>query len=126
MWPLNQTLQPLNGEQFVYGSANCEANARADICAQGFWGNSSQRTFLDARICNPNAPTYYNSSLEAIYRTQEKEKRRQYKERIREVELGSFTPLIFSIFGGMGRSTTMAHKSYEHIYGLLEIILNVI
>ena len=77
---IEPTLQPLNGEQFVYGSANREDNARADICAQGFWGSSSQRAFFDIRICNPNAPTYYNSSLEAIYRRQEKEKCRQYDE----------------------------------------------
>ena len=39
-------LQPLSGEGFSYASAIIEDNARSDICAQGFWGNDSQRAFL--------------------------------------------------------------------------------
>ena len=33
-----------------------------------------------------------------------------YDQRIREVEHGSFTPLVFSACGGMGPSTTIAYK----------------
>ena len=103
-------LQPLNGEQFSYASAITDDNARADICAQGFWGNSSQRAFFDVRICNPTAQSYRNSSLEAVYRSQEREKRRQYEERINVVEMSSSTPLVFSIFGGMSKCTAVAYK----------------
>ena len=103
-------LQPLSGEQFSYASAITDDNARADICAQGFWGNSSQRAFFNVRICNPTAQSYRNSSLEAVYRSQEREKRRQYEERINVVEMSSFTPLVFSIFGGMRKCTAVAYK----------------
>ena len=84
-------LQPLNGERFSYTSAIIEDNARSDICAQGFWGNNSQRAFFDVRICNPTAQSYHNSSLEAVYRSQERGKHRQYEERVREVKMSSFT-----------------------------------
>ena len=30
-------------------------------------------------------------------------KKREYGDRVREVELASFTPLVFSTTGGMGR-----------------------
>ena len=48
-------LQPLNGKMFSYTSAIIEYNARSDICAQGFWGNDSQRAFFDVKLCNPTA-----------------------------------------------------------------------
>jgi len=37
-------------------------------------------------------------------------KRREYEERVREVEHASFNPLVFSTSGGMGASTTVAYK----------------
>ena len=58
-------------------------------CVPGFWGNQYQRAFFDVRVCNPNAQSYYNSSLKTVYGKQEREKR------IRDVEMGSFTPLVF-------------------------------
>ena len=33
-----------------------------------------------------------------------------YEQRIRDVEMGSFTPLVFSTFGGMGSAATVAYK----------------
>ena len=57
-------LQSLSGERFSYTSAITEDNARSDICAQGFWGNNSQRAFFDVRICNQTAQSYRNSFLE--------------------------------------------------------------
>ena len=78
---------------------------------KSFWAVVySQRAFFDVRICNPTAQSYLNSSLEAVYRSQERGKRRQYKECIREVEMSSFTPLVFSMFGGMSKSTAVAYK----------------
>ena len=34
-------------------------------------------------------------------------KKREYGDRVREVELASFTPLVFSTTGGMGREGTV-------------------
>ena len=50
-------LQPLNGEALVPASANRRDNARADICARGFWGRQ-QCAFFDIRVFHPNAPSY--------------------------------------------------------------------
>ena len=50
---------------------------------------------------NPNAPSYRGSSLSSLYRRLEKEKRRKYEQRICDVEMGCFTPLVFSTFEGM-------------------------
>ena len=39
--------------------------------------------------------------LSLLYRRFEREKQRKYEQRIREVEMGCFTPLVFSTFEGM-------------------------
>ena len=103
-------LQPLSGEVLTLSTATTEDEACLDIRAQGFWGNRYQRAFFDVRVFNPNAPTYRNLQLTSAYRRQEREKQRKYEQRVREVELGSFTPLIFSTSGGMAKSTTVAYK----------------
>ena len=55
------------------------------------------------------------TTLAATFRRHEAEKRRAYEERIREVEHGlehgSFTPLVFSSSGGMGKAATTTYKS---------------
>ena len=38
------------------------------------------------------------------------EKRRQYDERVREIEHGSFSPLVFTTSGGMGTTATTVYK----------------
>ena len=43
-----------------------------------------------------------NVTLNKIYDRQEKEKKKAYNHRIMTVEHGTFTPLIFSIFGRPG------------------------
>ena len=94
-------LQPLSGEVITPKSANRQDDARADIHARGFWGRR-QSAFLDVRVFHPNAPSYRNSSIPSVYRHHELQKKREYGERVREVEQASFTPLVFSTTGGMG------------------------
>ena len=60
---------------------------------------------------NPLAPSNSRSSLNATYRHHESLKRRSYEQRVREVEHGSFTPLVFSATGGMVPAATIAYKS---------------
>ena len=46
---------------------------------------------------------FYNGfSKCSVYRCHELQKKREYGERVREVEQASFTPLVFSTTGGMG------------------------
>ena len=103
-------LQPLTGEQLQYQTANTEDDAWADISAQDFWENKQQRAFFDAWVFNPLAPSYCKSSMTAVYRRNENEKRRAYEQRIIDVEHGSFTPLVLSATGGMGQAATVAYK----------------
>ncbi len=81
-------LQPVTGEQFD----------QLDIVAQ------RQSAFFDVRVFNPYAPCYRNSTQNEL------EKKRCYEERIREIEHGSFTPLVLSAAGGIGPAATIVYK----------------
>ena len=56
------------------------------------------------------APSHRGTTLVQCYRRNEQEKKRAYEERVREVEHGSFSPLIFSTSGGMGPIATVVYK----------------
>ena len=96
------TLTPLTGEEFRQASVIKTDNARADICARSFW-IKGQTAYCDVRVFNPLANCYMNQSLSAAHKKNEAEKKRQYNQRILQVEQGSFTPLVFSCFGGFSR-----------------------
>ena len=96
-------LQPVTDEEFPYRTANTDDDARLDIKASGFWGDSrNQDTFLDIGVFNPFASSNQQSSLKSTYMKHEKGKRRTYKRRVIDVEHGSLTQLVFSACGGMG------------------------
>ena len=100
-------LLPLDNE--MDRSGNVAQQARLDVSGIGVWG-SYERTFLDVRIVHPNAPSYANKSIEKIFETHEKMKKRNYNERVIQVEKGSFTPIVMSTFGGMGVEAKRFHK----------------
>ena len=62
---------------------------------------TSTSTFFDVRVFNPLAQSYNNQTLKAAHRLSENQKKREYRERVVNVEHGSFTPLVFSSLGGM-------------------------
>ena len=99
-------LQELSGEVLAR-SANLDRGAHSDVAVDGFWEPGRVRTFCDIRVFNPFAPTNRKSSISSTYRAQESEKKRQYNQRITEIERGSFSPLVFSSSGGMGREATI-------------------
>ena len=68
--------------------------------------------FFDARFFDPNAKRYESRSLQNCYGTNEVEKKRKYNDRIKQVENVSFTPLVFSINGGIEKE---ANKCYSWI-----------
>ena len=102
-------LQELTGEVFTHKSANCQDGARLDVAASGFWG-CRERAFFDVRIFNPFARTNLNSSLSTCYRRHEMDKKRVYQQRITDIELSSFSPLVLSTAGGMGPIATVVFK----------------
>ena len=102
-------LQPLTGEFLSLRSANSSDAARLDIRARGFW-NASQDAFFDVRVFYPNAASNRSSTTTSAYRKHEQAKKREYGQRVREVEHGVFTPLVFSTTGGMGQEATVFYK----------------
>ena len=104
-------LQQLNGEQFTGASAIRDDGARLDLAANGFWGANRERAFFDVKVFNPYAPPNRQSaSMSSTYRMHERVKKRQYSQRIQEVEHGTFTPLVMSLTGGLGREATVCYK----------------
>ena len=69
-----------------------------------------ERAFFDVRVFNPCTRSNRQTSLQSTYRRHEQEKKRQYDQRIREVEHSMFTPLVLSTTGGMGRAATTFYK----------------
>ena len=107
------SLNPTFSLSGVYKTANRDVNARLYITANGFWGGQFERSHLNVRIFNPSAPS--NQPLHSAYRRHDKEKRREYQQRVHEVENASFTPLIFTTTGGMGDAATQFYKRLANL-----------
>jgi hypothetical protein len=114
-------LQPLDDEPLAYATANISENARLDISARNFWNSSMQRAFFDVRVFHPNAPSYRTKKIAALFREQENEKKRQYNQRVIDIEGGSFTPLVFGSMGGTGKE---CDKFLERLADLLSTKTN--
>ena len=99
----------INGEEFTYKTANTSEGARLDISATGFW-TPGQRAFFDIRVFDLNACRYRGLELSKCFQRNESEKKRHYNERVNNVEYGTFTPLVFSTNGGMGRECQLFYK----------------
>ena len=83
--------------------------ARLDIRARGFW-RPGQSAYFDVRITNVNSNSQMNIPSETIYKNHENEKKRKYNDHVINCEHGSFTPLVFSINGGMSHEGSIFHK----------------
>ena len=99
-------LQPLEGE-IINGLIG--VNAKPDVRARGFW-REGQNAFFDVRITNTNSESQRHLPSEKIFTKHEREKKRQYNNRIMNVEHGTFTPLMFSVNGGMAKECLKFHK----------------
>ena len=91
-----------------------EDGARLDVAMYCFWGGGRfEKAFVDVRVFNPSAQSNRHASLSSVYRKHEQEKRRQYDQRVREVEQATFTPLVLSTTGGMGRGATTFYRRIQ-------------
>ena len=99
-------LLPLDSEIIDGTSAD---RAAPDISSRGVW-STFERTFFDVRVVHPNAKSYQNLSLPSLYSHHEKEKMRKYNSRVLTVEKGSFTPLVYTTFGGWAPQAVRYHK----------------
>ena len=93
-------LLSLTGESYDHKTEKTGDECRPDIRARGFWING-QQAFFDVRVFDLSASRYANQTMQQCFAKNEKEKKINYNERIINVDNGSFTPLIFSIHGGI-------------------------
>ena len=99
-------MQTLEGE-IINGLTG--VNAKPDVRARGFW-REGQNDFLNVRITNTSSESQRHLTSENIFTKHEREKKRQYNNRIMNVEHGTFTPLVFSVNGGMAKECLKFHK----------------
>ena len=102
-------LQELTGEVFEAKTTKIEKDVRLDVAARGFW-TRGQKAFCDVRVFNPIAKCHRSKPLAKVHENHEKEKKVKYANRVLEVEHGTFTPLVFSCFGGMSRECSFFYK----------------
>ena len=101
-------LQPLTGESFAPSTVTGN-ELRLDVCARGIW-QAGQIAFFDVSVFNPNARRYAKQELSKTYQLNQKEKKCLYSKRIMQVGGGTFTPLVMSATGGMGRESSKFYK----------------
>ena len=99
-------LQPLEGE-IINGLTG--VNAKPDVRARVFW-REEQNAFFYMRITNTNSESQRHLTSKKIFTKHEREKKRQYNNKIMNVEHGTFTPLVFSVNGGMAKECLKFHK----------------
>ena len=80
-------------------SAVTSSDARLDIKARGFWARGVTAVF-DVRVTHVNSKCYQSKPTSEVFKEQEKEKRK-YQQRVLDVEMASFTPLVFGTNDGM-------------------------
>ena len=103
-------LQPTTPNQLSGATTNLQDGARLDVSANGVWGGRFEKTYFDVRVFNPYALSNKKQTPSACYRKHKREKKRAYDQRVREVEHSSFTPLVSSATGGIGREATCFYK----------------
>ena len=94
-------LQPLDNEGFKIRSAVTSPETRWDFKAGGFWSRGVP-AFFDVRVTHVNFKCNQRKTTPTIFKEQEEEKKRKYQQRVLDVEMGSFTPLVFGTDGRMG------------------------
>ena len=94
-------LLPLTGERLPSGS-NLADGARLDVSAVNLWSPLA-RAFVDVRVFNSQASTNWAKTIPQMYISHENQKKTEYLPRVIQIEKGTFTPLVFSTSGGMGK-----------------------
>ena len=74
-----------------------------------------QRSRTMKQVFNPFVKSNQKFSLHSSLHYHEKMKKRSYEQKIIEVKNGSFTPLVFSTTGSMGRATTIFCRRLAHL-----------
>ena len=118
---IEPVVQDISGEHFNRGS-NKAQDARLDSNARRFWESHRWSAFFDVRACHPNAVSYRHLKPQQIYRIHENEKKRVYSRRVLDVEHGTFTPLVFTTTGGLGRECLMYHSRLAQLIAIKNLV----
>ena len=85
------------------------------MSARRIWING-ETVFCDVKVFSPLARCYLHHSLPVVHKKNKNKKRREYNQQILQEEHGSFTPLVFSCFGGLSRELS---SFFSHTTGRL-------
>ena len=103
-------LLPCDGEALAGRTANRSPEARLDIRARGFW-TRQQDAFFDVRVTHPRSNLLTRSEVLSQLAANERQKKRQYGERVNVVDRGVFSPLVFSTSGVCAKECSVFLKS---------------
>ena len=107
---LEPPLQPFSGEPLP-STSHTTQEARVDIKAGGFWSvRRHEWEFFDVRVFHPHAHSHRHRTIQQTFRMHEHEKRKAYETRIRQVDGGSFSTLVFTTAGGAGPAASVFLK----------------
>ena len=67
------------------------------------------KTFFDVRVFHDGNKSN-SGPIDKVFQKHEAEKKRTYNSRVLEVEKSTFTPLVFSTSGSMGKEAEAFHK----------------
>ena len=68
--------------------------------AGGFW-TPQVAAFFNVRVTHVNSRSNQGKHTATIFKLQENEKKRKHNQRVIDVEMGTFTLLVFGTNGGM-------------------------
>ena len=77
--------------------------------AGGFW-TPGVTAFFDVRVTHVTSQSNQGEHTATIFKQQENEKKRKYNQRVTDVEMGTFTPLVFGTNGAWYFLRTLANK----------------
>ena len=128
---IEPTLAPVpSTTKFKLNSTTRDSGARSDVMVRGFYSNNLQSNHFDVTVFAAHAPSNTAPNcptVKAAFKKHGDKKRRKYVERIIQVDQGSFTPLVMSSSGGMGKEMEVAlsrlankiadskHEAYSHV-----------
>src|SRR4051794_15370854 len=69
-----------------------------------------RQAYFDVKVVSPFARSNAHLKPAQLFKNAELSKQREYKERIRNVEHGDFTPLVFTCSGGMAPQSQLTMK----------------
>ena len=101
-------LIPPTGEHLPRGTIMSN-EARLDISARSVW-NPLERAFFDVRVFHAQAASNRKLPIPKMYEKHEKQKKTAYNARVIQIEKGTFTPVVFSTCGGMGKEADKLFK----------------